>query len=178
MTEAAPEADQEPAAFTGWSGRPSLLAAMDVPLKILLAGAGVAAPFVVSAALADKPVPILAALFGLESLNILYALAAPLIPAVQLLFTRYTVDEEGIRVQVQILSRSEHRVQWDKVTAITHRRTLFDRLFGIERLDIIAYGERGATVHLQGLRQAAWLRDLAAQQMRRTATVSNLLLND
>lgn len=99
-------------------------------------------------------------------------------PAIQIIFTRYVFDEDGVRERVQILSKTEKRVQWAKVTALRHRRTLFDRLFGIERVDIIAYGERGTTLHLVGLRKAPEVRNLVSAQMRQHATMARLFQND
>jgi uncharacterized membrane protein YdbT with pleckstrin-like domain len=106
------------------------------------------------------------------------AVLVSLAPAVQLAFTRYVLDDEGIRERVQILSKSDKRIQWEKVTALQHRRTLLDRALRIERLDVIAYGERGATLHLVGLHDAAHLRNLVAREMRRQANVRRLLSND
>ncbi len=158
--------------------QPSLWAAIDVPAKIVTAGFLFLAPFYVSAAVQGDPFRPLAILAGLSSLNLLYALLVPLAPAFQLAFTRYHVDGEGIRVHTQILSRTERRVTWEKVTALRQRRTLLDRLFGIERVDVIAYGQRGATLQLVGLRDAPWLRNLVARRMRENASVEALFRSD
>lgn len=112
------------------------------------------------------------------SLTLLIPVLAALTPAVQLVFTRYVLDDEGIRENVQLLSRTERRVGWDKVTALRHRVTLMDRLFGIGRVDVVAYGERGTTIRLVGLRHAPHLRGLVARRMREAATVERLFGND
>jgi uncharacterized membrane protein YdbT with pleckstrin-like domain len=97
---------------------------------------------------------------------------------VQIAFTTYTFDDDGLIVRTQVLARSERRVPWEKVTALRHRRTWLDALLRIERLDVIAYGERGTTLHLVGLRDAAPLRAEVARRMRETATVEALLRSD
>ncbi len=119
--------------------------------------------------------PILA-LVGFANQLVVPAVVAT-IPAIRLLFTRYIIEEDGMRERVQILNRTERRIGWDKVTLLRQRRTFFDWLLRIERLDVIAYGERGATIHLLGLRGSA-LRDHLAREMRRHASVQGLLQND
>ncbi len=118
----------------------------------------------------------------LGGLDIVFSIAVPLAvsvtPAIRLAFTRYIFDDEGIRERVQLLSKTEKRVKWEKVTALQHRRTLLDRILGVERLDIIAYGARGATLHLVGLREAGPLRGIVARQMRQQASVRRLFSND
>lgn len=111
-------------------------------------------------------------------MSILVPVLASLAPAVQIAFTRYVFDDEGVLEKVQILSRTEKRVRWEKVTALLHRRTLLDRVLDIERLDVVAYGERGTTLRLVGLRDARPVRALVARQMRRQATVRHLVAND
>lgn len=159
--------------------RPSLLAALDVPIKILVFVFIFFLPLGIggAAATGDPLVAILGPAF-VTALNFFPALFALLAPAVQIMFTRYVIDDDGIRVTVQFLSKNESRVNWPKVTAITHKRTVVDRIFGIERLDIVAYGERGTTLRLVGLRDAPQLRDLAAKKMREHATVEALFSND
>lgn len=112
------------------------------------------------------------------SLTLLIPLLAALTPAVQLIFTRYILDDEGIRERVQLLSRTERRVQWDKVTALRHRVTIMDRLLGMGRVDVVAYGERGTTIRLVGLRHAPQLRGFVARRMRESASVERLFGND
>lgn len=112
------------------------------------------------------------------SLTLLIPVLAALTPAVQLVFTRYVLDDEGIRERVQLLSRTERRVPWEKVTALRHRVTLLDRLFGLGRVDVVAYGERGTTIRLVGLRHAPHLRGLVARRMLESASVERLFGND
>lgn len=158
--------------------RPSLRAAVDVPFKFIAAIFFFFLPFQIGALFTDRPALVFGALTTIQLLQFFPVLFATLVPAFQLAFTRYIIDEEGIKVKVQILQKTEHRVQWEKVTALLHRRTLIDRVLGIERLDIIAYGERGTTLKLVGLRHAAPLRDLVARRMRETASVERLFEND
>ena len=100
------------------------------------------------------------------------------VPIVRIAFTRYVVDADGLRVTSTLLQRSDQRVPWEKVTAIRHRRTLLGALVGIETLEVVAYGKRGATLRLEGLRDAPALRALVARRMRETATVAALVRND
>lgn len=158
--------------------RPSLLAALDVTVKVIGAVTAFLMPVVVPALLRGDTVSAAAIFFGVQALDLYPAIAVALFPAIQLAFTRYTVDEEGIRVNVQILSRSERRVPWEKVTALQHRKTFIDALLGIERIDVVAYGERGTTVKLVGLRDAAPLRDRVARKMRDSAHLRSWLRSD
>ncbi len=162
--------------------RPSLWAALDVPFKLALALLVVLLPIWIGGVYAARD-PLDPLTWVLPASLVLFVEAAPaalfaLLPAVQLAFTRYIVDDTGIRTRMQIVSRREAVVSWPKVTAVLHRRTLLDRVFGIARLDVIAYGERGTTLHLVGLRNAPELRDLVARKMREHATVESLLRND
>lgn len=161
--------------------RPSLLAGLDLLGKAVAAAALLVVPVLVGVLLqGGRPglAALVAAVVGLRLLDMTYALLAALVPVVQLAFTRYVVDEEGIRVHVQLFTRSERTVRWDKVTLLRHRRTLVDRMFRIDRLDVVAYGERGTTLNLVGLRQAPHLRDLVARRMREHASVGGVLGED
>jgi membrane protein YdbS with pleckstrin-like domain len=159
---------------------PSMRAAMDVPLKVLFVLLLLFGPFTATGILFGPPLEP-----GREPLSTLFRIYQfwPLLifvfaPAVRLRFTRYVVDAEGIRTRTQLLSITEERISWDKVTAIRYQRTLFDRLLGLERLSVIAYGERGATIRLVGLRDAKELRKLTAQKMREHATAETIFSSD
>lgn len=99
-------------------------------------------------------------------------------PFIKVFTTRYIIEEGGIREEVRFLSSTQRRVTWEKVTALRQRRGPFERLLGIERLDVIAYGERGATIHLIGLRDAASLRNRFAKEMRDASSVDSLFRAD
>ena len=113
-----------------------------------------------------------------ENLEWLFLLTPALAPVVKVLTTRYVLEETGLREEVRFLNTTERRVQWEKVTALRQRRGLLDRMLGIERLDVIAYGQRGATIHLIGLTEVAPLRTHLAQKMRESATVEALFRTD
>lgn len=113
-----------------------------------------------------------------QNAQYLFALAPAMAPVVQVFTTRYVLSADGIRQRRQFLSKEEHKVAWEKVTALKHRRSIMDRLLGIERLDVIAYGERGATIHLIGLRDAAPLRNHVGLRMRESASVDALFRAD
>ncbi len=159
--------------------RPSLRAAVERFLAALLGVSVFFVPVIIGLIIeGDREVE--AGILG--GLDVMFSIALPLLlslaPAVQLAFTRYVFDDEGIRERVQLLSKTEKRVKWEKVTALQHRRTLLDHILGVERLDVIAYGARGATIHLVGLRDAGSLRGIVARQMRRQANVQRLFSND
>lgn len=169
--------------------RPSLRAAVERFLTVFSALFALAVPFLIIFAIRSatgtdpdvdpRPVQFFGAFAVLDVLmSFIIPAVLSLAPAVQIGFTRYVFDDEGIRERVQVLARTERRVRWDKVTALHHRRTLLDRALGIERLDVVAYGERGTTLHLVGLREAAHLRGIVARQMRREATIGHLVAND
>lgn len=159
--------------------RPSLWAALDVPFKALGTLAAFLLPAVVTGGfVAGDPFAALSLFVILELVQVVPAFLLAFAPAVRILFTRYSIDDEGVRVTTQVLARQDARVAWEKVTAIRHRVTLIDRLFGIQRVDIIAYGERGTTLRLVGLRDAKRVRDLAAAKMRQHASLGALLSGD
>ncbi len=161
--------------------RPSLWAALEVLAKVFLALTPIAVPVVVSLALSGRldlrrEGPLIVVL--LDNLELLFAALLAFAPVVKVAFTRYTFDEEGIRVRVQVLGRTDQRVPWEKVTALRHRRGILDRLLGLGRLDVIAYGEKGTVLRLVGLRDDRRLRDLVARRMRESASVASLFRND
>lgn len=119
---------------------------------------------------------LLLAQFGLFA--VLPAIFGIVVPAIRLAFTKYELDDEGVRVHSSIVARSDQRVPWDKVTLLLQVRTLADRFLGIERVTIVAYGMRGATLQLVGLRDASAVRDFAARRMRASASVASLFSND
>lgn len=158
--------------------RPSLWAAVDVAAKIMGTVAGFAASILVPAAINGQPVGAAALFLGANAIGLYPAIAAAFLPAVQLAFTRYHLDDEGIVTRTQVLSKSEKRIPWEKITALRHRRTLLDVVFRLERVDVVAYGERGATIHLVGLKDARRIRDRVASEMRATASVESLFRGD
>jgi uncharacterized membrane protein YdbT with pleckstrin-like domain len=159
--------------------RPSLRAAVAVPFQFLgaLAFATVFLLIILPGE-AREPGAIAAFLLAEQLIGVLAVVAVSLAPLVRLAFTRYVFTDEALIVRTQVLSKTEQRVEWNKVTALWHRRTLTDRLLGIERIDVIAYGIRGATLRLVGLREAAPWRNLVARKMRASATVESLFAND
>lgn len=157
---------------------PSMRAALDTPFKVILVLLLIFGPFTATGFAMGGPYELIP-LGGLLVLwNYWPFLVFAFAPAIRLMFTRYVVDAEGIRSRTQVLSVTESRISWDKVTAIQYRRTLMDRVLGLERLSIIAYGERGATLRLVGLRNAKELRNLTAQKMREHATAEAIFSND
>jgi hypothetical protein len=160
--------------------RPSLRAALERFLMALLGISMFFAPFYLLSFINIDAAPSAPGIVGLlDSItSLILPLLLSVVPAAQLLFTRYIVDDEGIRERVQLLSKTEKRVPWDKVTALHHRRTIFDWMLGIQRLDVIAYGARGTTIKLVGLTKVHELRQLVAERMRSSADVAGLLRND
>ncbi len=158
--------------------RPSLLAAVDTVTKVLGIVAAFLLPVLIPALIAGEFAAALGTFAFVETISLYPALVAAFWPAVNLAFTRYQVEEDGLRVRTQFLQKKEQRVPWEKVTAVRHRRTALDVLTGLERIDVIAYGERGATMHLVGLRDAGPIRDRIARRMRDSATVEALFRSD
>ncbi len=158
--------------------RPNLLAAVDIIGKVLGTVAAFLMPVIIPALIQGKALAA-GAIFAFGQIASLYpALIAAAFPAVNLAFTRYVVEDDGIRIRTQFLQKTDRRVPWEKVTAVRHRRTIWDVLVGLERIDVIAYGERGTTLHLVGLRNAAPVRDHIARKMRESSTVDALLRGD
>lgn len=93
-------------------------------------------------------------------------------------FTRYVLDQDGIHVRTQVLATKEERVPWEKVTAVLHKRTVFDAILRIERLHVVAYGEAGRTLRLVGLRDAGPLRNVVAARMLQGSSMETLMRRD
>lgn len=168
--------------------RPALRAAVGPTFLALLALAAVFIPVFVGALLGasssndieldNGPAFLGVLLLIANNVEWLFALAPALAPVINVLTTRYVLANDGIRERKQFLNKEERKVAWDKVTALKHRRTVIDRILGIERLDVIAYGERGVTLHLVGLPDARPLRSHVAMRMRQSASVDALLRAD
>lgn len=180
MTRPVPQPTALPAPDPGLSLKPSLRAAASTFAKVLALAAFVLTVPFVGALLSGEGLAVLAAFLLAEFgfLAMLPAFAGLLLPAVRLWATRYELDAEGVRVHSSIVARSDQRVTWDKVTLLVQSRSLIDRALGIESVAIVAYGARGTTLHLVGLRDAAPVRDFAARHMRRSASVAALFAND
>lgn len=160
--------------------RPDLIAVVQTfghTLAFLLVVAVFAAP--VATAMETNPRELVLGVLLAEVPFLLLGALGLAAPIVTLVTTRYVLSEDALIVRTQFLTRTEKRIEWAKVTEVTHRWTLFDRLLGIERLDVVAYGEAsGAAVHLIGLRKAGPYRDLIARRMREAASVANLFASD
>ena len=164
--------------------RPSLWAGVEAVGRLLATLLPVLLPFLLSFVLGrffgdgevDVDDPLVVVLFDRAELFV--GLLLVVVPVVRVAFTRYVVDADGLRVTSTLLQRSDQRVPWEKVTAIRHRRSLLGALVGVETIEVVAYGKRGATLRLEGLRDAAALRALVARRMRETATVAALVRND
>lgn len=169
-----------PAPEPGLRIKPSLRAAASIFAKVAGLVLFLVTLPVVVAVLAGSGAALLgaflAAQFGLVAM--VPAFIGLLVPAVRLLGTRYELDEAGVRVHSSIIARQEQRVTWDKVTLLLQRRSLVDRVLGIESVSVVAYGVRGTTLDLVGLRNAAPVRAYAARRMRESASVAALFDND
>lgn len=175
-----------PVPHGGFVMRPSLRAATGQMLTVIAYLVMLGIPSLVVGRLAagnldlspEALVGLLLAAVGLALAGLYPILIAVVAPFLQLGFTRYVLDQDGIHVRTRILASKEQRVPWEKVTSVTHRRSVFDSVLGIERLDVVAYGARGTTLHLVGLRNAASLRNLVALRMRQSASFESFLRRD
>lgn len=160
--------------------KPSLRAAASTFAKVVALVAFLFALPIVVAFLSGNGLAIVGSVLLAEFslFAMLPAIAGLLLPAIRLYATRYELDEDGVRVHSSIVARSDQRVTWDKVTLLVQHRSLIDRALGIESLAIVAYGARGTTLQLVGLRDAAPLRAFAARKMRESASVDALFAND
>lgn len=162
--------------------RPSLWAAADVPLRFLGSLFLLFLPFgVVGLSLSQSNPGGALGTFLIGTITIYEiapALIVPFLPALRILFTRYIVTNDEILIYTQILSKTERRIPWDKVTTVRQSITILDRLVGTARLNVSAYGLRGTTFHLVGLRDVDVLRNIIARKMRRNATIDALMSAD
>lgn len=155
---------------TGPQLRPSLWAMLEAFGKWLSAVAGILLVISVPALVEGFRSEDAWFLVIMENMQIGVSLLVPLVPAVRVAFTTYSFDERGVRVRSQVLATLDHRIPWDKVTAVRQRRTLVDRIVGTTRIEVIAYGVRGATLRLVGLHDGKAVRDLVARTMREHCT--------
>lgn len=160
--------------------RPSLWAALEAAGRLIGQLLPFLVPLVTSVLFGFDAVPesrpFLLSLYDRVELYAAFLLLV--VPVARVALTRYVVDGDGLRVSSSFLQRSDQRVPWDKVTALRHKRSLIGALVGIETLEVVAYGQKGTTLRLIGLRDAAELRALVARRMRETATVTALVSND
>lgn len=159
--------------------KPQLRAAVG-PTLLALGGLGFALGLVVygNNFNSDDFLPEFWLLTILDNIEYLTWLVPAFLPVVNVLTTRYVLGADGLRERKQFLSKEERRVSWEKVTALRHRRTVLDKILRIERVDVIAYGQRGATIHLVGLADGAKLRNHVGRMMRESASVDSLFRSD
>lgn len=160
--------------------RPSLWAGLEAVGRLLATLFPLVLPFIPPLLFATdgRPGDLPLAVVLFDRIELFAGFALVLVPIVRVAFTRYVVDDDGLRVTSTLFQRSDQRVPWDKVTAVHHRRSLLGAVVGVESLEVVAYGKRGAVLRLAGLRDASALRALVARRMRETATVAALVRND
>lgn len=158
--------------------KPNLLASVDTIVKVLGVFAFFALPAVLAAILSGSPLLVGALFLNAQAISLIPAIGGAFLPAIRLLFTTYTLSDEGIQTRMDLLGQQTVRVRWEKVTSVEHHCTIVDRILGLERITVSAYGERGTTLHLIGLRQAGWIRDLASEKMAKSPNFSSLLADE
>ncbi len=158
--------------------RPSMRAAVDQGVKVLGLFATLLVPVAIGLLAQGRPAAAIATLIAGQVTSLYPAMIAAALPALRLYFTRYAIDDDGVRVTTNLLAKSDQRIPWEKVTAIRHRRTVLDAILGITRVDVIAYGRRGATLHLVGLQDGRGVRQEVARRMRSACSVDALTGRD
>jgi uncharacterized membrane protein YdbT with pleckstrin-like domain len=139
-----------------WTGRPSWRGRM----AIVVPGALLAIAFLVIAIWA-----------GLASGTavIITAVIAVVVVVWTLLETirwKYTITNRRVFVRHGLVSVKEQTARLERVQDVTLRQTLFDRLFGVGKLDIDTAGSEGGALEFKALTQPTQVREVLDAAVR------------
>jgi uncharacterized membrane protein YdbT with pleckstrin-like domain len=139
-----------------WTGRPSWRGRM----AIVVPGALLAIAFLVIAIWA-----------GLASGTavIITAVIAVVVVVWTLLETirwKYTITNRRVFVRHGLVSVNEQTARLERVQDVTLRQTLFDRLFGVGKLDIDTAGSEGGALEFKALTQPTQVREVLDAAVR------------
>lgn len=93
-------------------------------------------------------------------------------------FTAYTLTDHRLLASSSLFTRETTSVPLDQVSAIEQRRGPIDALLGLDTLVVSAYGERGTSVAIPGLREVDRLRSELSKAAVATASPRWLLRGD
>lgn len=163
----------------GWDLQPSLIAAIELAVRIFGSiFVLIATGLIIYVAQGGDVRVGLASAVAANGQAILITIIFSGAPIVNLIVTRYRIDEDGVMMQSQLFQKTEQRVGWEKVTALEERRGLLGTIFGFSELVVVAYGSRGAKIHVRGVRDVAALRERLAEKMAEAVSIPAILQSD
>jgi uncharacterized membrane protein YdbT with pleckstrin-like domain len=139
-----------------WTGRPSWRGRM----AIVVPGALLAIAFLVIAIWAG---------LATGTALIITAVIAVVVVVWTLLETirwKYTITNRRVFVRHGLVSVNEQTARLERVQDVTLRQTLFDRLFGVGKLDIDTAGSEGGALEFKALAQPTQVREVLDAAVR------------
>jgi uncharacterized membrane protein YdbT with pleckstrin-like domain len=139
-----------------WTGRPSWRGRM----AIVVPGALLAIAFLVIAIWAG---------LATGTALIITAVIAVVVVVWTLLETirwKYTITNRRVFVRHGLVSVNEQTARLERVQDVTLRQTLFDRLFGVGKLDIDTAGSEGGALEFKALTQPTQVREVLDAAVR------------
>jgi uncharacterized membrane protein YdbT with pleckstrin-like domain len=79
---------------------------------------------------------------------------------------KYTITNRRVFVRHGLVSVSEQTARLERVQDLTLRQSLFDRLFGVGRLDIDTAGSEGGALQFKALERPAQVRETLETAVR------------
>ena len=140
-----------------WTGRPSWRGRM----AILVPGALLALAFLVISLWAG---------LSTGTALIIAAVIAVVVVVWTLLETikwKYTITNRRVFVRHGLVSVNEQTARLERVQDVTLRQTLFDRIFGVGRLDIDTAGSEGGALEFKALTQPTHVREVLDAAVRK-----------
>ena len=83
---------------------------------------------------------------------------------------KYTITNRRVFVRHGLVSVQEQTARLERVQDVTLRQTLFDRLFGVGRLDIDTAGSEGGALEFKALTEPTHVREVWTPQSAGAAT--------
>jgi uncharacterized membrane protein YdbT with pleckstrin-like domain len=79
---------------------------------------------------------------------------------------KYTITNRRVFVRHGLVSVNEQTARLERVQDVTLRQTLFDRIFGVGRLDIDTAGSEGGALEFKALMQPTHVREVLDAAVR------------
>jgi uncharacterized membrane protein YdbT with pleckstrin-like domain len=79
---------------------------------------------------------------------------------------KYTITNRRVFVRHGLVSVNEQTARLERVQDVTLRQTLFDRMFGVGRLDIDTAGSEGGALEFKALLQPTHVREVLDAAVR------------
>ncbi len=93
-------------------------------------------------------------------------------------FTKYTLFEEKLYITVKFLSMHEEEIRLYRITDITLRRTLFDRLFGVGTILCHSSDTTTPTLEIRKVKNAEKVRTMLSELIEKSRKVNNVTMGE